>query len=323
MRPENRLVAQATHRAMGTVMTHRAFGLHAEDSLAAVCREVAWIEGRLSRFLPDSDISRVNRSAGRKSQKVCRETCDVVSAAAGFSRSFPGCFDLTIAPLVTLWSAARKSSAQPDEAASKRLLPLVDYRDLNLDPWEMTAGLAHGGQSVDLGGIGKGFAGGRILEVFRRFGVSSAYSNLGGNVVTVGAKPDGSPWRIGIQHPRRENDLVGSVSVINRTVVTSGDYQRYFTDSLGTRHHHILDPSTGYPADSGLVSVSIVAENPVAADALSTILFVAGIEQGLQFLQGFPQTEAVLVDTGLHVYVTQGLGTRFQAAPGIDATILG
>jgi len=322
MPPRNGLVAQTTHRAMGTVMAHKAFGLYAEAGLEAVCREVARIEGLFSRFLPDSDISRVNRSAGTKSEQVSPETYDVLSKAVEFSRCFPGCFDVTIGPLVTLWKIGKGSLAQPDDASIKQVLPLVDYRDLILDPWGMTAGLRNGGQSVDLGGIGKGFAGDKIVEVFKEFDIASAYSNLGGNVVTLGTKPDGSPWQIGIQHPRQENSLIGSVSVVNQTVVTSGDYQRYFTDSQGKRRHHILDPTTGYPAESGLISVSIVSDKSVAADTLSTVLFVAGMEKGLEFLRGFPQTEAILVDSNLQVYVTQGLRTRFQAAKGIEVTKL-
>jgi len=319
---ENTLVAQTTHCAMGTVMTHKAFGLYAEDSLEAVCREVARIEGRLSRFLPDSEISRVNGSAGIKSEKVSLETYGALSTAVEFSRCFPGCFDVTIAPLVTLWHIGKESLAPPDESSIKQVLPLVNYRDLILDPWEITAGLRNGGQSVDLGGIGKGFAGDKIREVFKEFGISSAYSNLGGNVVALGAKPDGSSWYVGIQHPRQENKLIGSVSVINQTMVTSGDYRRYFTDNQGKRHHHILDPTTGYPSESGLTSVSIVAENSLVADPLSTILFVAGMEKGLEFLKSFPQTEAILVDSDLQVYVTRGLRYRFQAAKGIEVAIL-
>ena len=313
---------QTTHCAMGTVMTHKAFGLNAKDGLDAVRREVAWLEGLLSRFLPDSEIGRVNGSAGVKSEKVSRETYDVLSKAVEFSRSFPGCFDVTIKPLVTLWHTAKESLVQPDASSIEQVLPLVNYRDLILDPWEMIAGLRNAGQSVDLGGIGKGVAGDKILDVFKEFGISSAYSNLGGNVITLGTKPDGSPWQIGIQHPRQENCLIGSVSVVGETVVTSGDYQRCFTDSQGKRHHHILDPTTGYPAESGLISVSIVTDRSVAADSLSTIVFVAGIEKGLSFLRSFPQTEAILVDSDLGVYITQGLRSRFQAAKGLAVTIL-
>jgi thiamine biosynthesis lipoprotein len=307
---------------MGTVMTHKAFGPLAEDSLTAVCSEVARLEGLLSRFLPDSDISRVNLCAGIKSVKISHETYEVLLEAAEFSRRFAGCFDATIGPLVRLWSSSRESLAQPDDRSIRQVLALVNYRDLLLDPHEMAAGLSKAGQSVDLGGIGKGFAGDKILEVLKRFGISSAYSNLGGNVVTLGAKPDGTAWHIGIQHPRQENRIIGSVSVVGQTVVTSGDYQRYYTDGQGKRHHHILDPTTGYPAASGLISVSIVADRSVVADTLSTIVFVAGMERGLGFIRRLPGTEAILVDSGLNVYVTQGLRYRFRPDNGIAVTIL-
>jgi thiamine biosynthesis lipoprotein len=303
-------------------MAHKAFGLNAKDSLKAVCREATRIEGLLSRFLPDSEISRVNGSAGIKNERVSRETYEVLSRAVEFSRCFAGCFDVTIGPLVTLWKMAKDSGSQPAESSIKQVLPLVNYRDLILDPGEIKAGLRNVGQSVDLGGIAKGFAGDKIVAVFREYGISSAYSNLGGNVVALGAKPDGSPWQIGFQHPRADNRLIGSVSVMNQTVVTSGDYQRCFIDSRGKKHHHILDPTTGYPSESGLFSVSIVTETSLVADTLSTVLFVAGIKKGLEFLRSFAKTEAIFVDSDLQVYVTQGLRNRFQPAKGIEVTIL-
>ena len=322
MLPESTPMAQATHCAMGTVMTHKAFGLRANESLASVRTEVARIEGLLSRFLPDSDISRVNNWAGIRSEKVSADTYAVLSEAVEFSRDFSGYFDVTIQPLVTLWHAAQQSLAEPAAASIERVLPLVNYRDLVLDPGERTAGLASAGQSLDLGGIGKGFAGDRIIEIYRAHGISSAYSNLGGNVVTVGARPDGTPWQIGIQHPREENNLIGAVSVMDETVVTSGDYQRFFTNRQGKRHHHILDPTTGYPAESGLISVTVVTSRSAAADPLSTIVFVAGREKGLSFLGRLPDTEAILVDSDLGVCVTRGLRDRFQAANGIRVTIV-
>jgi thiamine biosynthesis lipoprotein len=319
---ESGQVAQTIHCAMGTVMTHMAFGPYAEDSLAAVCREVARLEGLLSRFSPSSDISRVNAAAGISSERVSPETCHVLSKAVELSASAPGCFDVTIQPLVALWHEAKESLAQPDASSIQQALRLVNYRDLTLDPRELAAGLKNVAQAVDLGGIGKGLAGDRILDVLKEYGISSAYSNLGGNVVTLAAKPDGSPWQIGIQHPRQENQLIGVVAVVNQTVVTSGGYQRCFTDSRGIRHHHILDPSTGYPSQSGLVSVTVIADRSLDADALSTILFVAGMAKGLTVLRRFPEAEAILVDSDLHVHVTEGLRTRFQPNTGIEVTIL-
>jgi thiamine biosynthesis lipoprotein len=320
---DKEIVSQTTHSAMGTVMTHKAFGSYAEESLVAVCKEISRLEGLLSRFLPDSEISRINESAGINTEKISHETYDVLSKAVEFSRHFPGCFDVTIEPLVSLWNFGSESFSEPDALSIQLVLPLVNYRDLILDPWQMTAELKNVGQSIDLGGIGKGFAGGRILEVFKKYEICSAYSNLGGNVVTLGSKPDGSPWHVGIQHPRQEDSLIGAVSVVDQTVVTSGDYQRCHTDSQGKRRHHILDPRTGYPSDSGLISVSIVARNSMEADALSTAVFVAGMEKGMEFIKVIPQVEAILMDSDLHVFITQGLRYRFEAEEGIEVTVLG
>ena len=316
------VAAQVTRLAMGTVMTHKAYGPYADEGLTAVCAEVERLEELLSRFLPGSDVSRINRSAGIQGESVSADTVEVLSQAAEFSAKCEGCFAATIGPLVALWYHGKEAATAPDEDSVRRVLSLVNDGDLLLNLRQRTAGLRKVGQSIDLGGIGKGFTGDRILQVYREYGIASAYSNLGGNVVTVGTKPDGSPWHIGIQHPRSEQDILGAVAVTGQTVVTSGDYQRYFTDHQGKRHHHILDPRTGYPAESGLISVSIVADNSMAADALSTAVFVAGMEKGLEFLEGFPGTEAILVSDDLQVYITPGLSDRFQAAEGIPVTVL-
>jgi FAD:protein FMN transferase len=319
---ENQTAAEKTLYAMGTIMVHKAFGLRAEESLEAVGREVSHIERILSRFLPRSEINRINESAGISSQKISFDTYEVLSKSVEFSQMCPGCFDITVEPLVTLWNSVTETVGPPDEISIQQVLPLVNYRDLILEPWQMSAGLCYSGQSIDLGGIGKGFAGDRIIEVLKEHDIPSAYANLGGNVVTLGTKPDGSLWNIGIQHPRQKNRLIGSVSVADQTVVTSGDYQRYVTDKSGMRHHHILDPTTGCPADSGLISVSIVSNKSVVADALSTILFVAGMEKGLRFLKLFPHTEAIFVETDMQVTITHGLRSCFQADKGIRVTIL-
>lgn len=319
---ETNLAAHTTQYAMGTVMAHKAYGTHAESCLAAIQREVSRIEGLLSRFLPDSDISRVNESAGMYSEKVSCETYGVVSKAIDFSRRCPGCFDVTIEPLVHVWKQAKDSMTPPEESVIWQALSLVDYRDVMFNPWEMSLGLKNFGQAIDLGGIGKGYAGDQLLKIYRTYEIASAYSNLGGNVVTLGSKPDGSPWSIGIQHPRQEDQLIGAVSVMDQSVVTAGDDQRYFRDRQGKRHHHILDPRTGYPAKSGLISATVVAEQSLDADALSTTLFVAGMEKGLDFLKSYPGCGAILVSSDLQVYVTQGLRDRFTAAKDIAVTIL-
>ena len=322
MLTQSDLATHATHFAMGTVMSHMAFGQHVEEGLAAVCSEIARIEGRLSRFLPGSEISRINESAGIRSVKVNPETLRLLCKAVDFSRRCAGCFDISIAPLVALWKQAAETLTPPDEADIDALLPLVSYQDLELDGWELTAGLRTMGQALDLGGIGKGYTAQRIRQVYRDFGIMSAYSNLGGNVLTLGSKPDGTPWQVGIRHPRIEQCLLGSVAVSGESVVTSGDYQRCFIDRQGIRQHHILDPRSGHPSHSGLSSVTIVTPHDLAADVLSTAVFVAGLQAGLEILGQFPQSEAVLVSDDLQVFITPGLKDRFRAEKDIEAIIL-
>ncbi|HEX2946712.1 MAG TPA: FAD:protein FMN transferase [Clostridia bacterium] len=311
-------LAQSENFGMGTVITNRVFGEMAEEALQAALQETSRLERLLSRFIRDSDISRINVCAGTGCQGIGSETCELLLRSLEFSERCNGSFDVTIGPLAALWSGARESSEPPCEAEIADALPLVGYRDLALDPREGTAALGRSGQSIDLGGIGKGYAADKVLDIYRKFGIGSAFTNFGGNVAVIGVKPDGSPWRIGIRHPRSENGLIGVITTDGRSVVTSGDYQRYFIGVDGKRYHHILDPKTGYPAESGLVSVTVVADSSVAADALSTALFVAGMEQGVDFLDSYPGTEAVFVGRDLSVHVTGGLRGSFQPNKGIE-----
>lgn len=138
---------------------------------------------------------------------------------------------------------------------------------------------------------------------------------------TLGSRPDGSPWRVGIRHPRREG-LLGAAFVSGKAVVTSGDYERYFFDKEGKLFHHLLNPFTGYPAASGLISVTVVEDSAMTADALSTAFFVAGLERGLALLGRYPRAEAVAVDSQMRVFVTRGLRKSFQAVCGINIIYL-
>ncbi len=351
MASEQMLWADDEFYGMGTVITNKVYGKHAENVICAAREETARLEGILSRFIPDSDIGRLNAEAGGGFVQVSRETSEVLSWAVRFSECSHGRFDITIAPLSALWSGAKEGHKPPGKKMIADALKLVNYTDVILDIGEAegrhrgidwhrgkagygseaepgrtvhgtaglkgTAGLRRTGQSVDLGGIGKGFAADRILDTYKMFGITSAFTNFGGNVAVLGAKPDGSPWNIGIRHPRKENGLIGAISVSDRSVVTSGDYQRYFMGLDGKRYHHILDPKNGYPAESGLTSATVVCESSMAADALSTALFVSGfskdIECVFETLECFPGAEAVLVDKDMTIYVTDGLWGSFQA----------
>ena len=179
-RDENGQRMMMTHLAMGTVMTHQAFGSRAEESLMAVRGEIARLEGLFSMFIPESDISRINRSAGKKSEKISPETCTVLGEAVRFSRRFPGYFDVTLGPLVDLWRREGESFIPPAEENIRKTITLVNYRDIILNIREKTAALRQVGQAIDLGGLGKGFAGDSLRRLLQNFDVTSAYSNLGG-----------------------------------------------------------------------------------------------------------------------------------------------
>lgn len=322
MRMKNSIYEQSTAFGMGTVITHKVYGKQAGEALKAAEEESLRLERILSRFIPESDISRINSAAGIKAEEVSSETYDVLSSAVEFSKCCHGCFDVTIGPLVTLWTGVKDTSHPPSVSEINRALSLVDYTGLELNHFDNTVCLKKAGQSIDLGGIGKGYAADKILIVLKKHGILSAYSNFGGNVATIGTKPDGSPWQIGIQHPRCEDKLIGAVSVVNQSVVTSGDYQRYSIGHDGKRYHHILNPATGYPSESGLISVTLVADSSTEADALSTILFISGMEKGIQILKSFPGTEAIMIDMNASVYITRGLKDCFHSGQNVDLNII-
>lgn len=312
---------QVVTQGMGTQMTHRLFGKHAEEAMRALRAESIRLENKLSRFRPDSEISQVNARAGVGEVKISQESSELLTLAARIGKLAQNGFAVTVGPLVKLWNCTH-STAVPPEDKIQALLPLINDADLLLNPKTLSAGLRKQGQSIDLGGIGKGFAGDKLLSVCRSYGLSSALTNIGGNVAALGARPDGAPWQVGIRHPRHHHRLIGAVSVADQAVVTSGDYQRFFWDQEGKRRHHLLDPASGYPAEAGLISVTLVADNGAEADALSTLLFVAGMERGIEVLKRVPGAEAVFVDTAMRVYYTKGLKGRFQTENGIKAICL-
>lgn len=310
--------AAAAHGGMGTKIGLQVFGVRAQEALEAARREAKRLELLFSRFLEGSDVWRINAAAGGMPVAVSPETFCVLKHAQELSRASGGCFDVTVAPLSDLWDYRR--AAVPAEDAIVRARELVAWRSLELDDARRTARLARPGQAVDLGGIAKGFAGDALMDVFRRHGIRSALSDFGGGVSTLGAKPDGSAWRVGIRHPR-ENALIGALSVTGRAVVTSGDYERcFFAD--GVRCHHLINPRTGYPARSGLISVTVVADSGLIADALSTAVFVAGLDAGLELIRRSPGAGAVLIDARLRVHVTQNLAAIFTGAGGLEPGVV-
>lgn len=312
------IIAHSTRCGMGTVITHDIVGPNANKALKDAHKETHRLERLLSRFIASSDISRINRGAGISRVRIHPETVDVLVIAKRVSQIAPQKFDVTIGPLVDLWRSAKKISQRPSDSEINATLDLITSNDLTFDSRKRTAFLSRNSQSIDLGGIAKGYAADRVCDKMRKRGITSAYTDFGGNIATIGGKPDGSPWRVGIQHPRRENALIGVIEIKNQSVVTSGDYQQFFMGLDNKRYHHILDPQTGVPAASGLISVTIVSPSSVEADALSTAIFVAGKAKAVQYLREYPQAKAILIDNDLNITISNGLEHSFHLCEDHD-----
>ena len=304
---------------MGTVVNQIVHGADARGATLAALREVRRLEALMSRFSPRSDVSRLNRAAGGKPVRLHPDAIRVLAKALEVSRLSGGAFDITASPLVSLWKVTSDSPALPPEDAIKQARRLVDYRCLTVDERSGTASLRDSGQMVDLGGIAKGYAADRALDIYRKRHVASAMIDLGGNIAVLGPKEDGSPWNVGIQDPDApRGECLGVLSVVGKSVVTSGDYERFF-EVDGQRYHHIVDPRTGYPAESGLRSVTVVASSSMTADALSTALFVLGLERGLELLRTInaeassEDVEALFITAERNVYITPGLVPSFAS----------
>jgi thiamine biosynthesis lipoprotein len=291
---------------MGTFVSLRAAGPKGPAALDAGMAEIARLEALLSYNLAGSDVRRLNEAAGRGPVPVSPETYEILDFALRMSGLSGGAFDVTIAPLVDAWGFRPdvENQSVPSSAEIEAARAKVGYQRLRLYPEARQAELLAPGMAVDLGAIAKGFANDRVAEVIRRAGVTSALIDIGGSVSAVGVRPDGKPWRIGLQDPRETDELIGILPLTDRNVSTSGDYQRFF-EVQGRRYHHLLDPATGMPAEK-MIAIVVVAASGMESDALSTAAYVLGPQAGLTLVRQLG-AEAVMVANDGQIHVTGGL----------------
>lgn len=300
--------------AMDTAMVLTAYGKESTRAVYDAEEEVRRLDALLSRTSGSSEISMLN-GAGGEMVPVGAEICTLIQTAGDFTEATGGAFDITIAPVVSAWGFTTDSYQVPDREALQTLLESVGMEHVHL-----SGGSARldPGTMIDLGGIAKGYTADRVAEIFQEHAVPRGKVELGGNILVIGDKPDGTAWRVGVQDPKHPDKADGLVCVLNLTdafAVTSGSYQRYFEQD-GKRYHHIIDPATGCPADSGLTSVTVVADsargNGTMCDALSTALFVMGEDKALDFWRsGVYDFQLVLVTEDGRVVVTEGLKDGF------------
>lgn len=295
--------------AMDTYMTLSAYGDSAEEALAAASREINRLESTLSRTIDTSDVSRLN--AG-ETVTVQKETRELLERALALSDETGGAFDMTVAPLVSLWGITSDAPHVPSQEEIDALLPLVGSEHVHMDGSIVSL---DAGCAVDLGGIAKGYASDRVAAIFAQHGITSGTISLGGNVYVCGAKPNGQPWVVAIQDPRSDGYAV-TVALTDSFAVTSGGYQRYYTAPDGTVYQHILDPKTGYPVESDLLSVSILCDNGTMADAYSTALYVMGSAGAQAFWRTHGGFEMILITTAGQVLYTPGLSEKITPTEG-------
>lgn len=286
--------------AMDTVMTFTARGGRASEALEAAVKEVQRLDALLSAHDPSSEIGRLN-AEGRAA--VSEDTAALLEAARRLTEETGGLYDCTIYPLMELWGFPTGAYRVPGGEEIAEALRLVDGARLQVRGGE--AELAPG-QRIDLGGIAKGYASARVMELYRAHGVESGMVSLGGNVQAIGEAPEGGPWRIGVQDPEGQGDYPAVIEVKDAAVVTSGGYQRYFEEG-GRRYIHIIDPRTGRPSESELASATVVSADGTLADGLSTAVYVMGLEAASAYWREHEGFELVLVTKDGGVYVTEGL----------------
>ncbi|MDD5561231.1 MAG: FAD:protein FMN transferase [Candidatus Omnitrophica bacterium] len=257
-----------------------------KESGPIVFTEVKRIENLLSKYLPDSEVSLLNR-AGKL--KATPDTFYVLKRAKEFWQESSGAFDITIAPLVELWGFTGQKYNLPSEDSIKAALKLVGCDKIILHEKDNVVEFKFPGMKIDLGAIGKGFAVDCAVKILKENGIDSCLINAGGQIYALGDK-SGSCWKVAIQDPRRQ-EISGTLELKDQSVSTSGDYEQFFFKD-GKRYCHIINPKSGYPVNSGITSVTIVADSALEADALSTAVFVLGKEKGEELLKKFPRVTA-------------------------------
>ncbi len=292
--------------AMDTYMSVKTYEVDAGD---AVKNEAERLESLFSVTDEKSEIGTLNAN-GRV--EASDETVELIERALEISGMTDGTLDITVYPAVRAWGFTTGEYAVPSPEKIEELRSLIDCTKVTVDGNTVSV---PDGYMVDLGAVAKGYLGDRVRDILKNEGVTSAIADLGGSIVTVGGKPDGAPWRVAIRDPNGDGSF-GVIEVKDKCVVTSGGYERYFTDENGVKRWHIIDPATAEPADAGLLSATVIGEDGVLCDGLSTALFVMGAEKAEAMWRKEGGFEMILVTKTGDVLVTDGIIDSFSLSEG-------
>ena len=300
-----------------------AYGKKADDGISAAISIINSMDTLLDPENERSKTYEINHAMGG-SVVVNEQIAKMLRTAQTVYERSDGALDLTTYPLSKLWGFIDQNYRVPSDAEIERLLPCVDMSKVQLSSTDDSANslvTMPADMSLSFGAVAKGCASDYAIQAMRAAGVTSGVVSLGGNVQTLGKKPDGSDWNIAIQDPNDTGSYLGYLTVGETAVITSGSYQRYFVGPDGMKYHHIIDPSTGRPADNDLVSVTIVCPDGTLADALSTAMFVLGENAALKYWRENGGFEMIMINKDNEIMCTTGLIEVFTLTNRTDYTL--
>ena len=287
---------------MGTPISITLYDGGNQKILDKVFEKIVEIEDLVSINKENTEITKLNESAGVEKVKLSNLSYDILKKGIEYSKLSNGSYDITIGPLVKV----------PSKDEINETIGYIDYNNIEINDYTKEAFLIKEGMEVDLGSIAKGYAADEVVKILKQEGIRSAIIDLGGNIYALGSKNSDNNWKVGIQDPFSDRGkVIGAVEVFDKTVVTSGIYERFIEED-GVRYHHILNPKTGYPYETDIAGVSIIADNSIDADALSTLTFTKGVKEGLKFVENLDNVDAIFITNDKKIYLTENIKDNFK-----------
>ncbi len=305
--------SQLSFFSMDTSISLTAYGENAEIALKKVKQQIQDLEKLWSVTEEESEIYKINHSNGKEIE-VSKETTEILTFALQMAEQTEGALEPSIYPVVSAWGFTTEEKRVPLKEEITNLLTYVGYKRIRLSGNNVQL---ETGMQLDLGSLGKGYAGDKAVEILKKCGITSALLDIGGNIQIIGRKPDGQDWRLGVRSPFY-GDILGIIELSDCAVITSGSYERYFVDKDGIIYGHIINPQTGYPVENDLASVTIIASQGKQCDALSTALFVMGLDKAIEYWRKNEGFEAILVTKEQGIYITEGIKKKFTLKQAYD-----
>lgn len=299
---------------LGTAVALSVYHPNTEEVITNALEMIKDLEKRITVNASGSEVDEVNLAAGEKPVKVSADVYELIKLGLKYSEEFDGAFDITVGPLTQLWHIGFDDAKKPTQEEIDAVLPLVNYKDVELNDAEQTVFLKRKGMQLDLGGIAKGYIADKVWGYFAKEGITTAVIDLGGNIVVMGGSParDGVAWNVGIQDPdASRGKTLGTILEKDKTIVTSGIYERYLTVD-GQTYHHILNPKTGYPYDNNVEGVSVIVDSSTKGDALSTSMFSVGPKAGIEYANSHDGIDVIFVTKDKKVYVSNAIKDTFK-----------